>query len=131
LSELSSVTVPDPTPTKTLFKETQEALDNNKPKPNFPYGSRYDRHCGYPQHMLVPKGTKEGTMFKLFAIITEGEDLFDFPGLSICGVQTGKYPDRKPMGFPFDREIDFPLRYPWYKPTSYRFVDVIVKHNNG
>ncbi|XP_045454384.1 phenoloxidase subunit 1-like [Melitaea cinxia] len=68
--------------------------------------------CGWPHHMLIPKGTAKGYPMVLFCMITNwDEDKVDqdlAPGTcsdaaSYCGVRDRKYPDRRPMGFPFDR----------------------------
>lgn len=63
-----------------------------------------------PHHMLIPKGTVEGLPCILFVMITnhdddrvEVESSKCDNAASYCGLQNNKYPDRKPMGFPFDR----------------------------
>lgn len=73
--------------------------------------------CGWPHHLLVGKGTTgEGYRCDLFVMITNYDDdkveespliqkCCDKSSLSYCGVRNKKYPDRKPMGFPFDRDI--------------------------
>jgi hypothetical protein len=67
--------------------------------------------CGWPQHLLITRGTPAGMPFDLFVIITDG----DADGLrnqnaktcrdamSFCGILDEKFPDRRPMGYPFDR----------------------------
>ncbi|GAB0086196.1 Hemocyanin, N-terminal [Sergentomyia squamirostris] len=67
--------------------------------------------CGWPQHMLLPKGLPEGIRCELFVMLTNyEEDRVDQDlvgtcndAFSFCGVRDRRYPDRKPMGFPFDR----------------------------
>ncbi|XP_055691212.1 phenoloxidase 2-like [Lutzomyia longipalpis] len=67
--------------------------------------------CGWPQHMLIPKGTPQGLACQLFVMLSNYlddrveqdlvgtcNDAFEF-----CGVRNRRYPDRKPMGYPFDR----------------------------
>lgn len=71
--------------------------------------------CGWPQHLLVPRGSDKGMEFKLFVMLTDYE-LDHVNGLndhsicadavSYCGANDQKYPDRKAMGFPFDRIIE-------------------------
>lgn len=72
--------------------------------------------CGWPHHLLIGKGTPEGFPCHLFVMITDYENdkveesplnqkCCDKSSLSYCGVRNKKYPDRKPMGFPFDRDI--------------------------
>ncbi|ODM92173.1 Hemocyanin F chain [Orchesella cincta] len=48
--------------------------------------------CGWPQHLLIPKGTKEGLEMYLFAMITNDDE-------------SSKYPDARPMNYPFDRRL--------------------------
>lgn len=68
--------------------------------------------CGWPQHMLIPKGTPEGTRFNIFVMISNYDvDRVDQPensnacndAASFCGLKDQKYPDTRAMGFPFDR----------------------------
>lgn len=68
--------------------------------------------CGWPQHMLLPKGTTNGAKFNLFVMISNFDrDRVDQPNLnnpcndaaSFCGLKDQLYPDRRSMGFPFDR----------------------------
>ena len=61
--------------------------------------------------MLVPKGTPEGLRCELFVMISNyEEDRVDQDlvghcndAASYCGVRDRLYPDRKAMGYPFDR----------------------------
>ncbi|XP_053688843.1 phenoloxidase 1-like [Sabethes cyaneus] len=69
--------------------------------------------CGWPQHMLIPKGAPEGVQFDLYVMISnfaddtvnqdfdENVDCND--AHSFCGLRDKLYPDKRPMGFPFDR----------------------------
>ena len=63
--------------------------------------------CGWPYHLLLPRGTAAGMYFRLFALVTDGDiDLVPGPehcgSMSFCGVRN-EYPDQRPMGYPFDR----------------------------
>lgn len=61
--------------------------------------------------MLIPKGTASGMKFDLFVMISNYEDDRvdqDLVGQCTqaspyCGVRDRLFPDRKPMGYPFDR----------------------------
>ncbi|XP_055688055.1 phenoloxidase 2-like [Lutzomyia longipalpis] len=69
--------------------------------------------CGWPSHLLVPKGSPEGFTFDTFVMIS------DFAGDTVnetidptdpcsdsypfCGIRNKLYPDRRAMGYPFDR----------------------------
>jgi hypothetical protein len=100
----SSVTIP--------YEQTFRNLDRNRA----PEGSEAEAEnnicgCGWPQHMLIPKGTPSGMRFDLFAMISNYEEdqvAQDLVGqcteaASYCGIRDRMYPDRRAMGFPFDR----------------------------
>ncbi|XP_063875278.1 phenoloxidase 3-like isoform X5 [Scylla paramamosain] len=68
--------------------------------------------CGWPQHMLLPRGKQEGMPFELFVMVTDwNQDKVAQPdgacscsaAASFCGILDALYPDARPMGFPFDR----------------------------
>nr|ACI46633.1 prophenoloxidase [Portunus trituberculatus] len=68
--------------------------------------------CGWPQHMLLPRGKQEGMSFELFVMVTDwSQDKVAQPdgarscsaAASFCGILDALYPDAQPMGFPFDR----------------------------
>ncbi|XP_071543965.1 phenoloxidase 3-like [Panulirus ornatus] len=68
--------------------------------------------CGWPQHLLLPRGKPEGMAYQLFYMLTDFEkDKVDQTegiracknAVSFCGVLDAKFPDSRPMGFPFDR----------------------------
>ncbi|RZF47724.1 hypothetical protein LSTR_LSTR005988 [Laodelphax striatellus] len=71
--------------------------------------------CGWPEHMMIPRGNAEGMPATLFVMVTNFQD--DRvnqdnprgsangcePAVLFCGLRDQKYPDAKPMGYPFDR----------------------------
>lgn len=64
--------------------------------------------CGWPYHLLLPRGTEAGMDFRLVVILTDYQaDLVGAEqkcgSMSFCGVKNADYPDKKPMGYPFDR----------------------------
>ncbi|EDW01982.1 phenoloxidase 2 [Drosophila grimshawi] len=72
--------------------------------------------CGWPQHLLLPKGKPEGMQFDLFVMISDYsndsvEQLSNAPddacstAYSFCGLKDKLYPDRRTMGYPFDRRL--------------------------
>ncbi|XP_023168266.1 phenoloxidase 2 [Drosophila hydei] len=72
--------------------------------------------CGWPQHLLLPKGKPEGMQFDLFVMISDYtndsvQQLSNTPNdacstaFSFCGLKDKLYPDRRTMGFPFDRRL--------------------------
>ncbi|KAJ1524517.1 hypothetical protein ONE63_011009 [Megalurothrips usitatus] len=102
-STMSSVTIP--------FERTFRNLDANRPQGGAQLEQFNFCGCGWPQHMLIPKGTAQGLPVQLFVMITDySKDRVDQPldgmcndAASYCGVRGQRYPDRRPMGFPFDR----------------------------
>ncbi|XP_068086764.1 phenoloxidase 1 isoform X2 [Anabrus simplex] len=100
-STQSSITIP--------YERTFRPLDQTRVTPT---DQEYNYcGCGWPQHMLIPKGSPEGFPVELFVMVSNYEDdRVDQPpptgcksGVSYCGLRNQKYPDRRPMGFPFDR----------------------------
>ena len=64
--------------------------------------------CGWPYHMLLPRGTANGMTFALFVMATDwNHDHVQQPGscgsMSFCGAAGAEYPDERAMGYPFDR----------------------------
>jgi len=108
-SKDSSVTIP--------FDRTFRDLGNVIESPVTHEDEKYNYcGCGWPDHMLVPKGTPEGLECQLFVMISnydddevkensKNPDLCDkcTRGASFCGLRDYFYPDLRSMGFPFDR----------------------------
>lgn len=101
----SSVTIP--------FERTFRDLDTNRPGAGTDELTAFNFcGCGWPHHMLIPKGTQgSGLPFVLFVMISNYEDDRidqDLVGTcnmaaSFCGIQDRLYPDKRSMGYPFDR----------------------------
>lgn len=97
--------------------------------------------------MLIPKGSKKGTFFDLFVMISNfQDDTVNQPlnenvncndAHSYCGLQNQLYPDRRSMGFPFDRPFDVSTLKEFVDLNSnmkmaeitVRFVDSIVNRD--
>uniref|UniRef100_A0A182T4S7 Hemocyanin C-terminal domain-containing protein n=2 Tax=Neocellia TaxID=44535 RepID=A0A182T4S7_9DIPT len=103
-SRESTVTIP--------FERTFRNLDQNRPEPDTPQEAEFNFcGCGWPAHMLIPKGLPEGLPADLFIMVSNYEEdrvVQDLVGTcndaaSYCGVRDRLYPDRKAMGYPFDR----------------------------
>merc|ERR1712212_1109071 len=106
----SSVTVPDVPSLTTIMEETNLAMENGRTL-NM---EEYERSCGLPNRMLLPKGKKDGMEFYLAVYASdgsadrngehvEGEELGGTH--SHCGVHGEVYPDKRPLGYPLDRRI--------------------------
>ncbi|XP_076290226.1 phenoloxidase 1-like [Lasioglossum baleicum] len=126
----SSVTIP--------FEQTFPPRDTDStecPKPDNFCG------CGWPQHLLVPKGVKGGFPMVLFAMVSDyTRDIVEQvesscckDGVSYCGLRDKKYPDARAMGYPFDRLprenvqqlSDFLTKNMNTKPVVIKFEDEI------
>ncbi|XP_058838329.1 phenoloxidase 8-like [Topomyia yanbarensis] len=103
-SEQSSVTIP------------YERTFRNVAASNQPNNAQFRFcNCGWPAHMLLPKGTPQGAMYDLFVMISNFRDDTvnqDFDenepcndSHSFCGLRDRLYPDARNMGFPFDRQV--------------------------
>lgn len=70
--------------------------------------------CGWPYTLLVPRGKPDGMEMRVMAIVTAGTDFSrsasQAAGTSYCGVRDREYPDRREMGYPFNREFSTSIR---------------------
>lgn len=103
-SDESSVTIP--------YERTFRSLQTNRPADGTTALEGFNFcGCGWPQHMLIPKGTLQGMTADVFVMVSNyANDRVDqdVTGLcndadSFCGIRDRLYPDRQSMGFPFDR----------------------------
>ncbi|XP_055551442.1 phenoloxidase 2 [Wyeomyia smithii] len=103
-SHESTVTIP--------FERTFRNLDIKRPEAGTSAEEAFNFcGCGWPVHMLIPKGLPEGFPTDLFVMVSDYEEdrvIQDLVGTcndaaSYCGVRDRLYPDRRAMGYPFDR----------------------------
>ncbi|XP_046607726.1 phenoloxidase 1-like [Neodiprion virginianus] len=102
-SDESSVTIP--------FERTFRNLDENRPVGGDSLAQFNFCGCGWPQHMLIGKGSREGFPVTLFVMvsdingdrITQNTDTGCNDAASYCGIRDKLYPDKRSMGYPFDR----------------------------
>jgi hypothetical protein len=64
--------------------------------------------CGWPYTLLLPRGRQGGMAFRFVAILSPGDDIItdaldSANSASYCGVRDSRYPDKRAMGYPFDR----------------------------
>ncbi|XP_055610032.1 phenoloxidase 8-like [Uranotaenia lowii] len=133
-SENSSVTIPYE---RTFRNIQQSALTGDQ-------GFRFC-NCGWPDHLLIPKGTPTGTNYDLFAMVSDydkdfvlnfDENLNCNDSHSFCGLRDAKYPDAQNMGFPLDRKFplevkeldDFVKKYPNMRSTKVqiKFTNTVI-----
>jgi tyrosinase len=82
----------------------------SEPKPTRPRGAVDMNYCdcGWPLHVFLPRGIEKGMEFVAFVMLTDFEhDMVDAEkkcgSMSFCGARDARYPDKRPMGYPFDR----------------------------
>jgi len=109
----STVTVPDPPSFETLIEMTDAAVDAGAED----FGKvNYVRNCGIPDRLLLPKGSKSGLNFTLMVFLSNAyketaikfgsTQWYHYGGTHAhCGLHGLPYPDKRPMGFPFDRLV--------------------------
>ncbi|GAB6030166.1 Polyphenol oxidase 1 [Chamberlinius hualienensis] len=94
--------------------------------------------CGWPAHLLLPKGKPEGMRFQLLVMITDWEkdQVENLPektcgdAASYCGVRDQKYPDKRNMGFPFDRPFTNDENLDSFISISnVASTDIIIRHS--
>ncbi|KAJ8971928.1 hypothetical protein NQ314_000471 [Rhamnusium bicolor] len=130
-STQSSVTIP--------FERTFRDLDTSRPEGGDQLAQFNFCGCGWPQHMLIPKGSPEGMECQLFVMISNfADDKVDqnIDGIcndadSFCGIKDKLYPDRRSMGYPFDRQArDGVETLPQFLTPNMRVQDVTIKFTN-
>merc|ERR1712142_20625 len=126
----SSVAVPDIPSFKTLIEKADHAYQYK----HEPQLTEFQRSCGIPQRLLIPKGTVKGLDFQLWAFVTDGsndatlDDLHkdEYLSHSHCGIPGEKFPDSRPMGFPLDRKI--PDARVFHGTTNFKNTIVKISH---
>lgn len=128
----SSVTIP--------FERTFRNLDQSRPNAGTVDAAAFDFcGCGWPQHMLIPKGLPEGLQCQLFVMVSDYEgDRIDQDlvgtcndAASFCGVRDRLYPDRRPMGYPFDRLARTGSdRLDTFLLPNMNVTDVVIQHTD-
>ncbi|XP_026816301.1 phenoloxidase 1-like [Rhopalosiphum maidis] len=102
----STVTIP--------HEVTYRNLDKNRPSGNTDAAAAFNFcGCGWPQNMLIPKGSSDGFQCQLFVMVSNGAndqvenahaDVHTCDNASsYCGIRNARYPDARSMGYPFDR----------------------------
>jgi tyrosinase len=75
--------------------------------------SRFWCECGLPYRLLLPRGTAAGAPFRFLVMLTDAAEDgleneagdFECGSVSFCGKNDWAWPDKKTMGFPFDRKF--------------------------
>jgi tyrosinase len=75
--------------------------------------ARFWCECGLPYRLLLPRGTTSGAAFRFMVMLTDAAEDglenaagdFECGSVSFCGKNDWAWPDKKTMGFPFDRKF--------------------------
>jgi hypothetical protein len=109
-----------------LYKNLMYAIKGEK---EFTFGMS-EAHCGFPNRLMLPKGSFEGQSFQFFFMVMpylepSSPKYSTFDRKFSCGIGSGsRYLDTLPFGFPFDRPIDETY---WYTRNMY-FYDTKIYH---
>lgn len=128
----SSVTIP--------FERTFRNLDLDRSADGSPEELEFNFcGCGWPNHMLIPKGLPEGLQCVLFVMVSDYEtDRINqqlvgscSDAASYCGVRDRLYPDKRAMGYPFDRLPRTGAdRLMNFLTPNMSLIDVVIRHEN-
>ena len=89
--------------------------------------------CGWPYHLLLPRGTVAGMPFRVLAMLTDweldrvsGDD--ECGSMSFCGARD-RYPDRREMGYPFSRPLPGGVAATLEALPSVHARDLTIRHD--
>lgn len=84
--------------------------------PDIPIDDDMDKarcKCGWPYHLLLPKGknSMDGEAYKLVVMMSDAEidstqSEEGCGSLSFCAARKDRYPDKRPLGYPFNRPFN-------------------------
>ncbi|KAF7994702.1 hypothetical protein HCN44_004174 [Aphidius gifuensis] len=127
----SSVTIP--------FERTFRNLDKKRPTGGSTLEDFNFCGCGWPQHMLVPRGNTDGYPMTVFIMISDfrndavaqASPVGCADAVSYCGLRDRKYPDAQSMGFPFDRPPPRGvLQIGQFLTPNMAAIDVVIRFTN-
>jgi len=109
----------------TYYDLYKDVMMSTKSEMKFAY-DKYEKHCGFPWRLMLPKGTKGGMVFKMFFIVVPITDTYTttYDERTVMCVSFDEYVDKRSFGFPLDRKID---EVYWYTPNMY-YYDVTIYH---
>ena len=93
--------------------------------------------CGWPYSLLLPSGASaaQGTAFRLAIVLTdhaqdhEPQHTPTCGSMSFCGALEN-YPDRRRMGYPFDRPFAAPIAEEIASAPSMTSIDLTIRCEN-
>ncbi|XP_008555005.1 arylphorin subunit alpha [Microplitis demolitor] len=107
--------MPDKEPSEIFYKRVENALEGTE---QFTYKQNL---YGFPEHLLLPKGSRAGSTYQLFAYVSPVAEVIKYKSRVF-----GSYMfSHKAMGFPLDR----PIYYPHFQGPNMFFKDVNIYLN--
>jgi hypothetical protein len=105
--------VMQPLPLAPPEKPQPPFLEDGSVNPAYDENQNYCT-CGWPYNLLLPRGTAEGKRYRLMVMATDWDLDRVGPGgkcgaMSYCGA-TDEYPDKRPMGYPFDKPFKLSIK---------------------
>jgi tyrosinase len=89
--------------------------------------------CGWPYHLLLPRGTVAGMPFRALVMLTDweqdrvaGDD--HCGSMSFCGARD-RYPDSREMGYPFSRKLPGGVGLTLEALPSVHARDLTIRHD--
>merc|ERR1719402_1022619 len=109
----STVTIPDIPSFASIKEKTDSALEGGLDSTGL---EEFNRNCGIPDRLMLPKGKENGLEMVLMAFLEDGvadaaegftpDPNNEFGGSHAhCGIRGQKIPDKRAMGYPLDRQI--------------------------
>jgi len=98
------------------------------------YTNKVHSHCGWPLHLLLPKGTQQGEKYTLYVMLSDYEQdrvpntqiPKEQTAYSLCGLHHDtKYPDNKPLGYPLDRYVEHEHKF---LQKNMKAVDITIEN---
>lgn len=108
----------------TYYDLYKDVMMSTNTETKFAY-DKYEKHCGFPWRLMLPKGTKGGMVFQMFFIVvpyTETMTMLDNTKFMCTSFE--EYADYRSYGFPLDRKIN---EFYWYTPNMH-YHDVTIYH---
>ncbi|XP_018397198.1 PREDICTED: hexamerin-like [Cyphomyrmex costatus] len=111
--------VPDEVPSEVLYKKVVKAIEGGE---TFTYpGQIY----GFPDRLILPKGKKEGMLFKLFVCVSHFDET---KATKVDSLIWGpRIMDLRPLGYPLDR----PIHTFNFSVPNFHMRDVLIFHKQA
>ena len=122
-----------------FFSLQPKTMTRSKQNDNLIFITQLTNPQGFPQHLYIPKGHVGCMTFDLFVMVTDYD--IDFVPNSprdleipetcnspyiFCGLPRRRYPDSRPLGYPFDRPLFRSLNC----PPGWTFFSVLCQTVN-